>query len=64
MMDSSIDEIDSLRLANERKIEEIQRTNHQLVKALEVNENIWGVVLMLQSLVLDHSKNSGFERTT
>ena len=36
-MDHSIDEMETLRVANEQKIFEIQRTNGQLNKALEVS---------------------------
>jgi len=38
-MDHIIDEMDSLRSANEQKVFEIKRINGQLNKALEVTSN-------------------------
>jgi hypothetical protein len=38
-MDYTIDEMETLRTANEQKVTEIQRINNQLNKALEVNKN-------------------------
>ncbi len=39
-MDYTIDEMETLRSANEEKVTEIQRINGQLNKALEVNNTI------------------------
>jgi hypothetical protein len=39
-MDYTIDEMETLRSANEEKVTEIQRINGQLTKALEVNNTI------------------------
>lgn len=37
-MDYTINEMETLRLANEQKVTEIQRINNQLTKALEVKK--------------------------
>ena len=54
-MDHSIDEMETLRLVNEQKVFEIQRTNGQLNKALEVSgvnvdESLPGPFLSIQTV--------------
>ena len=43
-MDYTIDEMETLRSANEQKITEIQRINGQLTKALAVNQTIYFIL--------------------
>jgi hypothetical protein len=57
-MDYTIDEMETLRSANEQKLTEIQRINGQLTKALAVNQIQIIYFILLFILILDSKTNS------
>ena len=63
-MDFTIGELETFRLGNEQKIDEIQRISSQLNKALAVNYMKITLYFFINSLSLDSEANSWFKRTT
>jgi hypothetical protein len=57
-MDYTLGEMETLQLANEQKVTEIQRLNNQLNKALEVNLPHTIIFIYSFSKSLDNQTNS------